>query len=107
MNLELKDKIVFIAGSSDGLGFATALEFAREGAKVILSGRDATRLESATAKIREEVPEANLLSCIVDLQNAEATQRAIQTAVTTFGGLDILIANAGGPPVKAFEALTE
>src|SRR5579872_1894320 len=105
MNLNLENKIAFVAASSDGLGFATALELAREKAKVVLSGRSSERLELAKNKILSTVPDAKLLTCIFDLMNEEQIKKAIHDSAHHFGGIDILITNAAGPKAGQFDEL--
>lgn len=105
MNLNLENKIAFVAASSDGLGFATALELAREKANVILSGRSMERLESAKNKILESVPDARLSTCVFDLLDEDQIKQAIHDTTQRLGGLDILITNAGGPKAGQFNEL--
>ncbi len=106
MNLNLDNKIAFVAASSDGLGFATALELAREKANVILSGRSGERLELAKNKILASVPDAKLTTCIFDLMDEEQINKTIQEIAARLGGLDILITNAAGPKAGQFNELT-
>ncbi len=105
MNLNLENKIAFVAASSEGLGFATALELAREKARVILSGRSLERLQLAKNKILNEVPDAQCEITVFDLRNEDDIKKAIQDCVQKFGGLDILITNAAGPKAGQFSDL--
>lgn len=106
MNLNLENKIAFVAASSEGLGFATALTLAREKAKVILSSRSEEHLQAAKDRILAEVPEAQLAICAFDLLEEMQIEKAIKRASDTFGGLDILITNAAGPKAGRFEELS-
>lgn len=106
MNLNLENKIAFVAASSDGLGFATALELAREKARVILSARSLERLQIAKNKILQTVPDAECETIVFDLQNEDDIKKAIQESAKIFGGLDILITNAAGPKAGQFNDLT-
>ena len=73
MNLELKNKVVLIAGASQGIGYATALAFAREGARVAICARDKDKIEKAAKKIHDET-HAEISATAVDLTQAEAIQ---------------------------------
>lgn len=105
MNLNLENKIAFVAASSDGLGFATALELAREKAHVILSGRSQERLDSAKNKILASVPNAKLTTSVFDLMDEDQIKNTIQDVANRLGGLDILITNAAGPKAGQFNEL--
>ncbi|MCI0578591.1 MAG: SDR family oxidoreductase [Chloroflexi bacterium] len=106
MDLGLKDKIALVAASSRGLGLAAALELAREGAKVVISGRDDDRLEEARQQLFDAVgPGAAVAALRADVAVREEAERLVEQAAATFGGLDILITNAGGPPGGTFDTL--
>jgi len=102
MDLGLKDKRAFIAGSSRGLGFATALTLAREGCKVVVNSRETENARVAAEKITNETG-SQALWMVGDVGDASAADNLIQSAVDVLGGLDILITNAGGPPSGSFE----
>lgn len=106
MDLGLKDKRAFIAGSSRGLGFATALTLAREGCKVAVNSRDEEKVKAAAKKIINETGTQayGVAGNVSDVSTANAL---IQSAVEAMGGLDILITNAGGPPAGSFETFDE
>jgi 3-oxoacyl-[acyl-carrier protein] reductase len=106
MDLQLKDKCAFVAGSSRGLGFATALTLAREGCKVAVNSRSKENASAAVQKISEQTgtPAYGLVG---DVSHAEAADKLIKSAVDALGGLDILITNAGGPPSGSFEVFDE
>lgn len=106
MDLGLKDKVVFVAAASKGLGRAIAEEFAREGAKVVMSSRD----EAAIGRAAREVAEAtkgDAVAVAADLSTAEGCERFIRTGLERFGRMDVLVVNAGGPPPGRFEELDE
>ncbi len=91
METGLADKVVLITGASGGIGAATAREFAQEGAKLVLQGR------SSMMKIRElqeELP-VETLGVQADVTNEDDVQQMFEKAYEAFGGIDILIANAG------------
>jgi 3-oxoacyl-[acyl-carrier protein] reductase len=106
MDLQLKDKCAFVAGSSRGLGFATALTLAREGCKVVVNGREAENARSAADRITNETG-SQTFWMVGDVSDASAAENLIQSAVDVLGGLDILITNAGGPPAGSFEIFDE
>lgn len=92
MDLGLKDKVVFVAGSSRGIGLAAAVAFLNEGARVVLTGRSGDALERAV----NDVPDGSRVVTIAgDLTVAAEAQRSIQAAVSAFGGIDVLVANVG------------
>lgn len=101
MDLGLTGKSVFVAAASKGLGRASALEFAREGANVTIASRDLAQLQQAHDEILAQTGK-QVLMVQMDVLNAEDVSRAIQTAVDSHGGLDVLVTNAGGPPGGRF-----
>lgn len=103
MDLGLKDRIAFIAGASSGLGRAVATLLAREGCRVALCSRSDTRIQTAAEEIRRttEVEVGRLLPLTCDVTDEAQIQEAIRQTVDRFGGLNILVTNAGGPPSGA------
>lgn len=87
------DQVVFITGASSGIGAATALEFAREGAKVAMAARRLERLDEVKTRIDAIGGTALALEC--DVTDRESIDRAIEQTVTTFGAIDVVLANAG------------
>jgi len=106
MDLRLKDKRAFVAGSSRGLGFATALTLAREGCRVAINSRDEERVKAAAEAIFNETG-TQVYAIAGDVSEASTADNLIQSAVESLGGLDILITNAGGPPSGSFEIFDE
>lgn len=102
MDLGLTDARVFVAASSSGLGAATARRFSLEGARVAVNARDAVRLQATAAAIRSETGR-DVLELPGDMTDSSDIQDLVDQAAETFGGLDILVANAGGPPQGTFE----
>lgn len=102
MDLKLDGKRALVTGASRGLGYATALGLAREGARVALNSRNVQSLEQAAANIESET---GTRPVILPGDVAEPTQPAqlVAQAVEYLGGLDILVANSGGPPAGSFE----
>lgn len=106
MDLGLKDKIALITGASKGLGYATALQLAREGCKVVINGRDEARVKSATENIGRETG-SQVIGLAGDASLPDMPEKLVQHAVGTFGGLDILITNTGGPKSGNIDSLDE
>jgi 3-oxoacyl-[acyl-carrier protein] reductase len=106
MDLQLKDKRAFVAGSSRGLGFATALTLAREGCLVAVNSREEEKANAAAEKIAGETG-TQAFGVAGDVGDAEMAGSLIKSAVENLGGLDILITNAGGPPAGSFELFDE
>jgi 3-oxoacyl-[acyl-carrier protein] reductase len=102
MNLGLTDKPVIVCASSSGLGKATALEFAREGARVMLCSRRETELQRAVADIKAATGNEPRTT-VVDLTKAADITRLVDATVAAFGGLFALINNSGGPPAGTFD----
>ena len=108
MDLGLKDCIAFVAGASNGLGFATAASLVREGCRVALCSRDQTRIDEAAAAIAnaEAVDPERLLPLVCDVTNEEEIKATLENVVETWGGLHIMITNAGGPPAGFVDDFT-
>ncbi len=102
MDLGLKNKIAFVAASSQGLGKAVALELAREGARVIINGRHKDRLESTKTEIAAAC-DAEVTAIAGDLSIAEDREKIVKEILDKFGHIDILVTNTGGPPSGKFE----
>ncbi len=102
MNLNLTDKPVIVCASSRGLGKTTALEFAREGARVMLCGRRQAELESAAADIAAGTGHTPAYT-VADLTQKPDIDRLVAATVATFGGVFALINNSGGPPAGRFD----
>lgn len=106
MDLGLKGKSVFVAAASKGLGRAAALEFAREGANVTIASRSEERLSEAKRAIGEATG-VEVATVVMDAGRADDVRRAIEQAAQRFGGLDVLIGNAGGPPGGRFDDMDD
>jgi 3-oxoacyl-[acyl-carrier protein] reductase len=106
MDLGLKDKRAFVAGSSRGLGYATALLLAQEGCKVVVNSRDAEKVKAAAERIVNETG-TQAFGIAGDVSDVSTAPALIKSAVESLGGLDILITNAGGPPAGSFEIFDE
>lgn len=91
--MKLENKAVVVTGASSGMGRAISLLFAKEGAKVIAVARRQSRLEEI-AKEAEGFP-GEIIPFVGDVSKRETNEEMIQTAVSTFGKLDVLVNNAG------------
>lgn len=106
MDLGLAGKVALVAAASNGLGFAVAETFAREGAHVAMCARDETRIGDAARRIAKETG-AQTLGVGADLSTAEGCEKFVSSAVARFGGADCLVVNAGGPTPGRFDELDE
>ena len=106
MDLGLRGKVALVAGASQGIGRATALGFAREGAKVSICARGEARLNETAAMIRRESG-VGVLAEAADMSRLEDIQRFVAGTVERFGRLDIVVTNAGGPPPGEFMKFTD
>jgi 3-oxoacyl-[acyl-carrier protein] reductase len=101
METGLKERVAIVAASSQGIGRATAEAFAAEGCRVALCARKAQSLESAAEKIRKDSG-AEVFAQAFDVTDAAAVRDFVATVAAKFGGVDICVTNAGGPPAKGF-----
>ncbi|MFO8037609.1 MAG: SDR family oxidoreductase [Anaerolineales bacterium] len=106
MDLQIKDKRAFLAGSSQGLGYAAAKALAKEGCRVAINGRTESTLMEAAHTLAEETG-VDVYAIPGDVGDPEQAGPIIQQAVDTLGGLDLLLTNAGGPPAGAFTSFAE
>ncbi len=90
-----RGKLALITGATGGLGFQTALELARAGAEVVLSGRNANKGASALERIRAEVPDAAIRFEALDLAALDNVTAFVETFQRRYDRLDILVNNAG------------
>src|SRR4030095_448343 len=102
MELGLKNKVAFVAASSQGLGKAVALELAKEGAKLIINGRNKENLENTKKEI-EKIIGTEVLALAGDLSIEDEREQVIKKSLHTYDHIDILITNTGGPPSGKFE----
>jgi 3-oxoacyl-[acyl-carrier protein] reductase len=106
MELGLGGRAAAVAAASRGLGRAVARALALEGAGVALCGRDEARVREAAETIAAETS-ARTLAVVADVGVAGDCLRFVDTAATTFGRLDILVTNTGGPRPGGFHAVLE
>jgi 3-oxoacyl-[acyl-carrier protein] reductase len=106
MDLGLKGKVAFIAGAGRGLGAATALQLAQEGARVAVNDRDVAALQATVDAVSGSTG-ARMIALPGDVSDPETPSRLIEQTVRELGGLDIVITNSGGPPPGRFEEFTD
>lgn len=97
MDLGITGKRAVVCAASAGLGFESARHLAAEGAKVVICGRDEARIQAAAKRIG-----ANAIPLVADISTAAAATTFINDAIEVLGGIDILVANGGGPPPGNF-----
>lgn len=100
MELGLRGRTAVVCGASAGLGLACAEALAEEGANVVMLARRADVLEREAARIGGR-------AVVGDVRDEEALARAVRTAVEEHGGLDVVVANSGGPPPARATELDE
>ena len=106
MDLQLSNRVALVTGASSGLGLAIARELAQEGASVAMVARredvlrkEAADLSAATSRRALPVPG--------DVSEAGEAERVVAAATEVLGPIDILVANAGGPPSTLFSGTTD
>jgi 3-oxoacyl-[acyl-carrier protein] reductase len=106
VDLGLNGKVALVAASSKGLGKASALALAREGARIAICARTQEDLEAAAEDIRGET-HAEVLAVPADLASAEGINTVVAATLERFGGIDVLVHNSGGPARGKFSDLSD
>lgn len=91
--MKVKDKIVIITGGGRGIGFGLSAAFAKEGAKLVITGRTVSTLEEAKNKL-ESMYGAEVLTVVADGADETAIKNVVEKTVERFGGIDAVINNA-------------
>ena len=102
--MKLKDKVAIVTGSTSGMGRAIAETFAREGAKVIVTGRNEDRAKAVVEKIKSQGFEASYV--IADTSTYESCKLIVDRTLEAYGTVDILINNAGTLSTATLQSLT-
>ncbi|MFC3039600.1 SDR family oxidoreductase [Virgibacillus xinjiangensis] len=102
MDMELAGKSVLVTASSKGLGKAVAVEYAREGANVLISSRDEDVLKQTAEEIQRETGNSQVDYQVCDMKDSEQIAALAAKAAERTGGIDVLVNNAGGPPAGKF-----
>jgi 3-oxoacyl-[acyl-carrier protein] reductase len=106
MDLMLRGKVAMVAASSRGLGFGVAQELAREGVKVSIASRDLDSAEKAASKLQTGTG-TPVLASRMDAKDPESIANWATRTISHFGGVDFLVANAGGPPAGNFDTFSD
>jgi 3-oxoacyl-[acyl-carrier protein] reductase len=101
MDLQLRNKRALVTGSSRGLGYAISRLLALEGCRVAINGRYTQTLNDSARKLVEET-RAEIIPLTGDISHPEVPDSLVEQTIHSFGGLDLLVTNAGGPPSGKF-----
>lgn len=109
MDLGLRGRVALVCAASQGLGKAAALGFAREGAHVVICSRQRKTLQMAADEIRAAAGDrqVQVVPVAADLTKPRQITSVVASTAKRFGRIDVLVTNAGGPPVGAFPDLDD
>ncbi|ODG89755.1 MULTISPECIES: 2,4-dienoyl-CoA reductase [Bacillaceae] len=100
----MKDKVVIVTGGSSGMGKAMAMRFAKDGARVVIAGRDLEKLNNAKEEIEQF--DGQVLPIAMDVRDPELIKNMVNEVDQTFGTIDFLVNNAAGNFICAAEDLS-
>lgn len=103
-NLDFSDRVVIVTGGATGIGYATAMQFARLGADIVICSRTADELEAAARRIGETTGR-RCLGIPTDVKNEVAVTAMVERTVSEFGRIDVLVNNAGGTRMGPLESI--
>lgn len=106
MELNLSGKTALVVASSQGLGFAIAERLVKEGANVMISGREEDKLRQKASQL-ESLGLGKVAYQKTDITNGDDINQLVKVTAETFQTIDMLVNNAGGPPTGSFEELTD
>jgi 3-oxoacyl-[acyl-carrier protein] reductase len=106
MDLGLKDKVALVTAASKGMGRACALGFAAEGAKVMMCARKEAELHAAASDIRTRTG-AQVQALVADVTRGDDVKSLVARTRELYGGVDVLVANCGGPPRGGLSEMTD
>jgi len=96
LSFDFTGKVALVTGSSSGIGAATAILFAKSGANVVVTGRNASKVSDVAKQCATVSPKGlKALEVVADVTKEEDLQRLVDTTVKTFAKIDILVNNAG------------
>jgi 3-oxoacyl-[acyl-carrier protein] reductase len=102
MDLGLRGRVALVAAASAGIGYASALELAREGARLFICSRDEGRIRAAAERMAAETG-AEVKGVAADVTSDEEAEAFVRAATDAAGRVDVLVTNAGGSPGSTFE----
>ncbi|HVZ45705.1 MAG TPA: 3-hydroxybutyrate dehydrogenase [Ramlibacter sp.] len=102
--MQLQDKVAFVTGSASGIGKEIAIVYAREGAKVVIADMNKEAADATAAELNASGGRA--LGVAVDVTNEDQVNAAVDLAASSFGGIDVLVSNAGIQIVHPVEDFT-
>lgn len=105
MDTGLKDRVVIVAASSEGMGRATAEAFAKEGAKLAICSRDERKIQAVASELRDRHG-TDVFAQALDVSQPESVRRYVESIAAHFGQIDVCVTNAGGPPARNFLTTT-
>ena len=100
MDLGLRERVAIVGGSSKGMGRATALALAREGASVTICARTEADLRKTEIEIARASTQHHVLAIPADLSHVEDIRRVVRSTFNRFGRIDVLVNNIGQPPMR-------
>ncbi|GMR24349.1 MAG: hypothetical protein BMS9Abin37_2880 [Acidobacteriota bacterium] len=105
MDLGLSGKVAIVTGGSRGLGKASAMALAAEGAELVIAARDESTLHAAAREIEaiQGPGGRKVLAVPTDVTREEEVDRLVEASMEKYSRVDVLVANAGGPPASHFE----
>lgn len=107
LDLGLNGKVAIITGGSDGLGRAAAEKLAAEGARVAICARRKEHLDQAADEIRKATTGGQVLAQVADVSRAADCEGLVNAVVAQWGGVDVLLNNAGTSAAAAFEKVDD
>ncbi len=100
MDLGLRDRVAIVGGSSRGMGKATAVALAREGASLTISARTEADLRKTEIEIARSSSQQHVFAVKADLSVPDDIKRVVRNTFNRFGRIDVLVNNLGGPPAS-------
>jgi 3-oxoacyl-[acyl-carrier protein] reductase len=106
MDLGIRGKAALVTAASKGMGKATAMGLAAEGVRILMCARTAADIKAAAEEVRATTG-AEVVEMTADVTKKEDVERLVKRADEAFGGVDILVANSGGPPRGNLDEMTD
>ena len=106
MELNLSDKIALVTAASQGLGKAAAIELAKEGCNLIICSSNKRKIEESARDI-EKISNSKVTAVTTDLRDSKQIDLLFNQINSEYGGVDIVVNNAGGPPISTFDSVSD